>query len=229
MKTKKPKMEMVKVEDLVSYSMNPKAHPQDQVDMIAQSIKDFGFRVPILITQDNEIVAGEGRRLAAIDLEISTVPCIRVDDLTPEQVRAFRIADNRAAESDWIEEFLSAELKTLEAAGYESSWMGFSLEDIDKRLEKKTGGGRGSGGDEAPEVSFSEELMEAHNYVVLYFDNKIDWLQAQTLLGLETVQSLDSRDGFKRQGIGRVLRGPEALNRIRERMGPAAGAEEGSQ
>lgn len=68
------------------------------------------------------------------------------------------------------------------------------------------------------EVEFAEELREEHNYVVLYFDNEVDWLQAQTLFDIKSVQSLDSKPGFRRIGVGRVLRGSKALETLRKRI-----------
>ena len=65
-----------------------------------------------------------------------------------------------------------------------------------------------------PEVEFTQELLEKNNYVVLTFDNDVDWLQAQTLLGLKTVKSLDSKEGFEKKGIGRVMDGASAINKI---------------
>jgi hypothetical protein len=69
--------------------------------------------------------------------------------------------------------------------------------------------------DDEPEVEFTEELLEEHNYLVLYFDNKVDWLQVQSILDLKTVKSLDSKPGFIRKGVGRVINGAEALEKLR--------------
>lgn len=67
---------------------------------------------------------------------------------------------------------------------------------------------------EKPEVEFTEELLESHNYVVLYFDNDVDWLQAKTLFDLKTVKALDSKKGYEKQGVGRVLNGADAIKRL---------------
>lgn len=73
-------------------------------------------------------------------------------------------------------------------------------------------------GEEKPEIEFTEELLEEHNYIVLYFTNEIDWLQAKTLFGLKTVKALDSKKGFEKMGIGRVLNGAEAIERLRREL-----------
>ena len=76
----------------------------------------------------------------------------------------------------------------------------------------EVGNTRKSGSD--AEVPFTEELHEEHNYLVLYFDNDVDWQQAKTVFGLKTVKALDSKPGFERKGIGRVIKGSEAINKL---------------
>jgi hypothetical protein len=100
---------------LLPYEKNTKAHPEDQVARIAASIKEFGFNQPVLVDGSGVLVAGHGRVLAAQSLGLEAVPTICVDHLTPEQVRAYRIADNKTAESDWLDEVLRQELDDLRA------------------------------------------------------------------------------------------------------------------
>jgi DNA modification methylase len=100
----------VKIEQLKPYKNNPRKNEQS-VDALAASIREFGFKVPIVIDKDYEIVSGHTRLKAAIKLGLSEVPCIIADDLTPDQIKAFRIADNKIAEmSDWDIELLGIEL-----------------------------------------------------------------------------------------------------------------------
>lgn len=101
--------------DLVPYVNNPKNHPQEQVDKIASSIKEFGFKVPMLITEEDEIIAGHGRYKASKKLGLDSVPCIVASDLSEAEVKAFRLADNRVAESGWDEELLGTELEALDS------------------------------------------------------------------------------------------------------------------
>ena len=108
--------------------------------MIATSIKEFGFLVPIVIDSTGAIVAGHGRYEAAKLLNLDRIPTVSAGALTPEQIKAFRIADNRVAESDWIEEALQQELRDLHDDGFDIELTGFSLEDItgrDDDLEKR--------------------------------------------------------------------------------------------
>jgi len=102
-----------KIEDLKPYENNPRFN-DDAVEYVAKSIKEFGFKVPMIIDKDNVIVAGHTRYKAAIELGLKEVPCIIADDLTPEQIRAFRLADNKVSDySIWNNVALLEELDAL--------------------------------------------------------------------------------------------------------------------
>ena len=100
--------------ELTPYAKNAKRHPDDQVEHIANRIREFGFRQPIVVDADNVVVIGHGRLLAAKKLGLDSVPCVRADDLTDEQVRALRLADNKTNESEWDFAELEAEYEGLE-------------------------------------------------------------------------------------------------------------------
>ena len=102
-----------KIDELREYENNPR-HNDGAVDAVAESIKQFGFKVPIVIDTDGVIIAGHTRRKAAEKLGLKTVPCIVADDLTPEQIKAFRLADNKTGElASWDFEKLEEELAAL--------------------------------------------------------------------------------------------------------------------
>ena len=108
-------MEIVnkKIEELKMYEKNPRKN-DDSVDYVANSIKEFGFKVPIVIDKDNVIVTGHTRYKASKKLGLQEVPCIVADDLTPEQIKAFRIADNKVTEkSSWDLDLLKEEFDGL--------------------------------------------------------------------------------------------------------------------
>lgn len=107
------KIEYLSVGSLKPYEKNAKRHPADQVDHIANSIREFGFRQPLVIDKDNVIVIGHGRLLAAKKLGLDTVPCVRADDLTDEQIKALRLADNKTNESEWDFDLLDGELDDI--------------------------------------------------------------------------------------------------------------------
>ena len=103
-----------RVKDLKPYEKNPRKN-DDAVQYVANSIKEFGFRVPIVIDSDNNIVCGHTRWKACKKLKIDTVPCVVADDLTEEQIRAYRLADNKVGEkAEWDLELLDTELAEIE-------------------------------------------------------------------------------------------------------------------
>lgn len=122
------------VEELIPYENNPRKN-DDAVEKVALSISAFGFKVPIVIDANNVIVTGHTRLRAAKKLGITTVPCIKADDLTDEQIKAFRLADNKCAEfSQWDEEKLLKELDEL--GTIDMSLYGFDFPDDDEGEEE---------------------------------------------------------------------------------------------
>lgn len=109
----------VKVGELIPYENNPRKN-DEAVDAVAASIREFGFKVPIIVDKDNVIVAGHTRLKAAKKLGLETVPVIRADDLTDEQIKAFRLADNKTGEiAEWDEDLLNIELEGLDFDGFD--------------------------------------------------------------------------------------------------------------
>lgn len=109
------KIETVNVGQLKPYKNNAKIHTTDQISQIADSIHQFGFVNPILIDENNEIIAGHGRLMAANILKLETVPTIKLFHLNDAQKRAYRLADNKISENGgWNVELLSLEIKDIE-------------------------------------------------------------------------------------------------------------------
>ena len=107
------------------YENNPREN-DGAVEAVAESIKQFGFKVPIIVDRDGVIVAGHTRKKAAERLGLSSVPCIVADDLTPEQIKAFRLADNKTGElAEWDFAALEKELAELTAFDVDMSAFGF--------------------------------------------------------------------------------------------------------
>ena len=123
------------VQEIVPYAKNPRKN-DDAVDKVIESIKEFGFRNPLILDSSGVVIAGHTRLKAAIKLGMSEVPCIMADDLTPEKVKAYRIADNKSAEySKWDFEALAAELDDLQKAGYDLSLTAFAQDELDDILD----------------------------------------------------------------------------------------------
>ena len=87
----------LKISDLKPYEKNARKHPQKQIDVLAENIKRFGFTTPVLVSEDNEVIAGHGRLLALKQLGKEDVPCVRMEGLTDEEIKALRLADNQIA------------------------------------------------------------------------------------------------------------------------------------
>ncbi|MEQ8402160.1 MAG: DNA methyltransferase [Silicimonas sp.] len=124
----------VLTDSLKPYAGNARAHNKKQVSQIARSIKVYGWTVPILVDADRTVIAGHGRLEAAKSLGLDEVPIITIDDLTPEQVKALRLADNKIAENArWDEDLLKVEIDTLIGAelDFEITDTGFEMAELD--------------------------------------------------------------------------------------------------
>jgi len=106
-------IKMIKIEDLKPYENNPRNN-DNAVEYVKNSIKKFGFKVPLVIDKNNVIVTGHTRYRASQELGLKEVPCIIADDLTEKQIKAFRIADNKTNDmAEWNDDLLSIELKDV--------------------------------------------------------------------------------------------------------------------
>jgi site-specific DNA-methyltransferase (adenine-specific) len=124
---------MMKLSELVPYDKNPRKN-DEAVKYVKASIQEFGFKVPIVIDKDNVIIAGHTRYKASKELKIDEVPCIIASDLTEEQIKAFRLADNKVSEqAEWDLELLSEELDDL--FDFDMGAFGFELESEEEDVE----------------------------------------------------------------------------------------------
>lgn len=117
-----------KLSEIVPYAKNAKKHDKKQIANVAESIKQYGFVQPVVIDKDGVIVIGHCRALAAKKLGMKTVPCVCVDELTPEQVNALRLVDNKSNESAWDMDLLAEELGEVDLSAFDFDW-GESKED----------------------------------------------------------------------------------------------------
>lgn len=139
---KEMKYYLADVNDLIPYIRNARTHSESQIAQIAASIKEFGFLSPILIAEDNTILAGHGRLAAARKLGLTKVPCVKESHLTETQRRAYIIADNKLSlNAGWDEDILAIELSELQGADFDLDLLGFdeselaSIFEDDKEVE----------------------------------------------------------------------------------------------
>lgn len=150
------------IDELIPYINNPRLN-DNAVDAVASSIKNFGFKVPIVIDGGNEIVTGHTRLKAAKKLGLKEVPCIIAEDLSPEQIKAFRLADNKVAEfADWDFETLQSELEEIEMLDFDMEQFGFFEDDINELY----------GNDEMLDINDNELDGDSNDVNKLNFGNK---------------------------------------------------------
>jgi len=131
-------IQYIPIKNIKPYENNARVHDEKHVLQIVSSIKTFDFTNPILIDENNEILAGHGRWLAATNLNLETVPCVRISYLTDSQKRAYRIADNKLTiNGAWDENLLGLELKDLSALNldFNLNVTGFELPEIDLMIQ----------------------------------------------------------------------------------------------
>lgn len=208
---------IVPLAELKPNPKNPNHHPEEQVELLARVIGSQGWRQPVKVsTRSGFIVSGHGRYEAAVLLDCP-VPVDFQDYATEADELADLLADNRIAEMAEMDNAMLREVFAgLEASDFDIGLSGYTDEVMAALVDVIDGDLEIVG-----EVPFTEVLREEHNYIVLYFDNEVDWLQAESLFELQTVKALSTRTDGKipaaseRRGVGRVLKGAEALEAIR--------------
>ena len=203
--------------ELTPNPKNPNRHPGDQVELLSRVIEAQGWRQPVKVSNlSGLIVSGHGRYEAALLLGCP-VPVDFQDYPSEAEELADLLADNRIAEMAEMDNAMLRELFVdldesdfdIDITGYTDAMVADLADIFDEEPEIEG------------EIPFTDVLREEHNYIVLYFDNEVDWLQAESLFALETVKALSTRtdgkisESSERRGVGRVLRGAEALEALR--------------
>jgi site-specific DNA-methyltransferase (adenine-specific) len=187
------KIEIADISSIKPYENNPRKLSETAIEKVAMSLKEYGFRQPIVVDKDRVIVAGHTRFRASKKLGLKQVPISIIDNLTEEQINAYRIADNRTAEeSEWDNELLKMEIKELEAKDFKLDLLGFNDEQLNDILfEEKQGLTDEDEVPETPEESISKlgdiwklgnhklicgDSTILNNYEKLFNENKADLL-----------------------------------------------------
>ena len=141
--------------DIIPYENNPRNN-DGAVDAVAASIKEFGFKVPIVIDKDNVIIAGHTRYKASVKLGLETVPCIVADDLSEQQIKAFRLADNKVGElADWDFSALEMELEGIDEIDMEQFGFEPAVDETEDVVE-----------DEVPEAPEESKTQKGYLWVL---------------------------------------------------------------
>lgn len=161
-------IEQIEIEKLLPYARNSRTHSDEQTAQIAASIKEFGFTNPVLIDNENQIIAGHGRLMAARKLQLKEVPCIRLGYLTETQKKAYVIADNKLAlNSGWDEEMLALEIAELKDEDFDIDLLGFSDDELADLADQITEEVEGlTDEDEAPPVPEEAKTKTGDIYVM---------------------------------------------------------------
>lgn len=178
-------------------------------DQLAASIAEFGNVQPIVWNERTGNIVGGHQKYKILKAQGVQEDDVVVVNLSLEKEKVLNLAlNNIHGEND--DEKLRELLDQMAAEDIELSGIDMELYfgDVEEEEEAES--------KDRPEIAFTEELHEENNYIVLFFDNDIDWLNAQSIFGLKTVKSLDSNAKKCLSGVGRVIRGQDAMRRIRE-------------
>jgi ParB-like chromosome segregation protein Spo0J len=188
------------------YNPRKKLMPNDvEYQKIKRSIQEFGYIDPIIVNKNGTIIGGHQRYKVLSELGYLDIDCVMVD-LDEEHEKALNIALNKIS-GEWDMPQLKDLLSELDSGNIDIEITGFGLDEIEKLMLD-------SAKPEKQEVEFTEELLEEHNFITLYFDNSVDWLQAETFFELQTVKVKNAKEGYEKRGIGRVINGVSAMRKI---------------
>jgi len=157
-------IEMIPISEVIPYENNPRKNDK-AVDVVAKSIKEFGFKVPIILDKNNVIIAGHTRLRAAIQLGLTEVPIIWADELSPKQVKAFRIMDNKSSEfAEWDLDKLKVELDDLKNLNYSLDLTGFEQSALDVLgIESNIGN--------IPDIDFQGETIQGNPIIIIKLED----------------------------------------------------------
>ncbi len=190
-----------KLSEIKPYPGNPRINDY-AVNAVANSIREFGFRNPLIIDRNHIIVAGHTRYAAAKKLNLTEVPCVIADDLTDEQIKAYRIADNSTAElSEWDDDLLKMELDGLD----------FDMSDFGLFIDETLSEGKARTSEKSDVSKMELRAFEHYDYLVFVFDNQHDYINMAQRFGIKRV---DAGWANRKMGIGRVIKGAELVKQL---------------
>lgn len=204
----KHKIVTMKLEDLANAPYNPRKIGAKALKGLRASLEEFGVVQPVVWNKRTRTIVGGHQRVRALKEAGETEVQVVVVDLDTAKEKALNITlNNPKIEGEFTDDIEALLAKMEKEMG--PLYRSLRLDTLEK-AEVSTRHQRG-------DIEFTEELMESHNYVVLYFDNDIDWMHLQTLYPLARVKALDSKKGFEKIGIGRVINGADFLKKVTQR------------
>lgn len=189
----------------------PGNYREHDIGAITESLQRFGQQKPIVVQESSmRIVAGNGQWLGAKALGAEEIAA-NVVEISDDEAEAFLVADNRTSERGRNQEDKLADLLAKVAKRGQLAGTGYDGDDVDDLLARVR---RSAATTVNPEIPFSTELLEEHQYVVLYFDNTLDWNMAVNVLGIGRAIAPDATDTYQRIGVGRVIAGAPVVKRL---------------
>ena len=198
------KIKEIKINKLKPAEYNPRQITKKQYNDLKMSIEKFGIVDPVVLNKDMTVIGGHQRLKVCKDLNHDVIPCV-VLDLAKEEERELNIRLNKSGgefDMDALANYFDVE--ELTDWGFKHVELGLNIDKIDAKDNIET------------EYPFATELDISNNYIVLKFDNDIDWIQAKTLFKLQTEVARRTNGKAWSQGIGRVLNGSKAIKMIQD-------------
>lgn len=195
-----------KISELRPADYNPRELTKKQYNDLKTSLEEFGIVEPVLINinkdRENIVIGGHQRLKIWEELGNKTIPCIELDLILKKEKELNVRLNKNGGQWDWDLLANNFDNGDLIDWGFDPNEIAIDVDDEDEKEE--------------PEIEFSEYLDEANNYVVLFFNNDIDWLQAQTHFELKSVHSKRANGKPWSKGIGRVMNGSDYIKKITE-------------
>ena len=198
------KIKEIKINKLKPAEYNPRQITKKQYNDLKMSIEKFGIVDPVVLNKDMTVIGGHQRLKVCKDLNHDVIPCV-VLDLSKEEERELNIRLNKSGgefDMDALANYFDVE--ELTDWGFKHVELGLNIDKIDAKDNIET------------EYPFATELDISNNYIVLKFDNDIDWIQAKTLFKLQTEVARRTNGKAWSQGSGRVLNGSKAIKMIQD-------------
>jgi ParB-like chromosome segregation protein Spo0J len=208
------KKKVIAVKELKPMKDNVKKHPIWQIERLVHSISTYSEKEPVLlqplvVDEKNTVLIGNGRLEAIKQLEWKKVEVIIKSGLSKEQKKALSILDNKSISTEWNEDLLAQQLPELDDLALDTGFSEKEIRDLIKKADAMVGGQI----DAEPVYDLSPKLHEKYDYIMLFFDNEVDFLFAQQLLKLKKV-----KDRMKQNKVGmcRAIKGMEAIETIKK-------------